>query len=168
MKKIGIFYASDTGNTEIVAEKLKQVLGEDNAVLYNVSDADAEDIAGFNYLIFSSPTWGRGDLQDDFVEFIEELDKVNFSDKKVALFGLGDGVTYDDTFVDAMGQIYDKLIEKSCHVVGSVSTEGYNYANSMAVREGKFIGLALDEDNQAELTDERIEKWVNQLKNEFL
>ncbi len=168
MKKVGIFYASDTGNTEVIAERLQAAFGEDNAQIFDVSDADASDMEPFTNLIFSSPTWGSGDLQDDFEEFMEEINEADLSGKTIALFGLGDGVTYEDTFVDAMGQIYEALEEKECKIVGSVSTEGYEYDESMAEKEeGKFVGLALDEDNQDDLTDERIANWVSQLKNEF-
>jgi len=168
MKNIGIFYASDTGNTELIAEKIAKAFGEEQAQVFDVSDADASDMEAFSNLIFSSPTWGSGDLQDDFDEFMEEIAETDFEGKTVALFGLGDGVTYEDTFVDAMGQIYEALEAKSCKIVGNVSTEGYDFDESLAEKEsGKFVGLAIDEDNQDDLTDERIEKWVAQLKNEF-
>ncbi len=168
MKKVGIFYASDTGNTEVIAEKMLKAFGEDNAQIFDVSDADASDMEPFTNIIFSSPTWGAGDLQDDFEEFMEEISEANFEGKTIALFGLGDGVTYEDTFVDAMGQIYEALEGKGCKIVGSVSTEGYDFDESTAEKEeGLFVGLALDEDNQDELTDERIVNWIAQLKGEF-
>ena len=168
MKKVGIFYASDTGNTEAIAEKMLAAFGEENAQIFDVSDADASDMEPFTNLIFSSPTWGSGDLQDDFDEFMEEISETDFDGKTIALFGLGDGVTYEDTFVDAMGQIYEVLEEKGCKIVGSVSTEGYEFDSSLSEKEdGRFVGLALDEDNQDDLTDERITNWVAQLKSEF-
>ena len=51
--------------------------------------------------------------------------------------------------------------------VGYWPTEGYDHTESKAERNGKFVGLALDEDNQPELTDDRIKAWVTQLKSEF-
>ena len=167
MKKVGIFYASDTGNTEAVAEKMLAAFGEDNAQLFDVSDADADDMADFDNLIFSSPTWGVGDLQDDFEEFLEELEDADLDGKKVAFFGLGDAVTYEDTFVDAMGTIYEAIQDKGCEFVGAVSTDGYEFEESLAVKDDKFVGLPLDEDNEDDKTDERIEKWVAQLQGEF-
>ncbi|MGK7929678.1 MAG: flavodoxin FldA, partial [Spirulina sp.] len=38
---------------------------------------------------------------------------------------------------------------------------------SKAVKNGKFVGLALDDDNESDKTSDRIQKWVTQLKSEF-
>jgi flavodoxin I len=35
------------------------------------------------------------------------------------------------------------------------------------VEDGVFLGLALDDDNEAELTEERIRDWVGQLVVDF-
>ncbi len=56
---------------------------------------------------------------------------------------------------------------KGCQLVGKVSTDGYEYDESRAEVDGQFVGLPLDEENQSNLTDERIKHWVEQLKNEF-
>ena len=34
------------------------------------------------------------------------------------------------------------------------------------VKDGKFLGLPLDEDNEDDQTDDRIAAWVEQLKGE--
>ena len=109
MANIGIFYGSTTGNTEKVADMIRNEFGEDNADMYNVDVVEKQDVGKYKYLIFGVSTWGVSDLQDDFEDFLEILDEVDFSDKKVALFGLGDQSTYADSFVDAMGILYDGL-----------------------------------------------------------
>jgi len=165
MSKIGIFYGSSTGNTEVIAEKIKALFG-DEADLYNIDSVSKEEIEGYDYLIFGTSTWGIGDMQDDWEDFIETLDEVDFNKKKVALFGLGDQVNYAESFVDGMGAIYDAIYDR-VDIVGSWPLDGYVFKESAAQKNGKFIGLAIDKENQSGLTDERLEAWVEQLKKEF-
>jgi flavodoxin I len=82
------------------------------------------------------------------------------------MFGLGDQKKYPESFVDGMGLIYCRLGAKE-NVVGFTSVEGYDFYFSMAERDGRFIGLALDDDTQPELTLPRLEAWAAQLKKEF-
>jgi flavodoxin I len=165
MGKIGIFYGSSTGNTEIIAEKIKALFG-DEADLHNIDSASKEEIEGYNYLIFGTSTWGIGDMQDDWEDIIDTLEEVNFNKKKVALFGLGDQVNYPDSFVDGMGSIYDAIYDR-VDIVGSWSLDDYAFNESAAQKNGKFIGLAIDKENQSDLTDDRLKAWVEQLKKEF-
>ena len=51
--------------------------------------------------------------------------------------------------------------------IGAWPTDGYNFSESRGVRDGKFIGLALDEDNQGDLTESRIKTWSGQVKQAF-
>ncbi len=167
MEKIGIFYGSSTGNTETVAEKLQELLGADNVELFDVADASASDVEGFSNLILGTSTWGVGDLQDDFETFLPSLKEVNLAGKAIALYGLGDQETYSDTYVDGMGEVYEQLEGKGCKFVGFTSTDGYDFEESRAVKDDKFVGLALDEDNQSDESEGRIEAWVEALKSEM-
>ncbi len=168
MKNIGIFYGSSTGNTEDIAKQLQQEFGEETANIFNVSEASTADIEQFDNLIFGTSTWGIGDLQDDFEAFIPEISNANMAGKKVALFGLGDQYSYADSFVDAMGEIYELLQEKNCETIGETSTETYEYDASKAEKEGNLVGLAIDIENQDDKTNERISLWVEQLKKQFI
>ncbi|MBM3403798.1 MAG: flavodoxin [Bacteroidetes bacterium] len=168
MKQIGLFYGSTTGNTEQAAEKIRKALGEDQVVIFNVDSATTEDVQRFDNLIFGLSTWGVSDMQDDFEDFLEVLENVDFNGKKVALFGLGDSSTYPDTFVDGMGVLYQFLKKmKGITFVGACSTEGYTFDASLAKLGKTFVGLPLDEDYEAHLTAERIQKWVETLKKDF-
>jgi len=167
MQNIGIFYGSDTGNTEDAAKLIQKEFGAAEVQIFDVAKAKASDIEQFSNLIFGSSTWGQGDLQEDFEEFISEIKSANMEGKKVAIFGLGDQEAYADSFVDAIGLIYEALDGKGCDVVGKISTEGYEYDESLAEVDGQFVGLPLDEDNESNLTGDRIKKWVDQLKKEF-
>jgi flavodoxin I len=51
--------------------------------------------------------------------------------------------------------------------VGRTSTDGYTYDSSEAEDAGTFLGLALDEDNQPDQTQDRIANWVAALEREL-
>jgi flavodoxin I len=166
-KKIGIFYGSTTGNTEEVAKSIGEAFGEDRVDIYDISTVQLKELEKYQYLIIGSSTWGIGGLQDDWDASINLLDEVDYSQKKVALFGTGDQEGYPDSFVDAMGTIYKKLITKNAEVIGEWPLDGYSFGSSAAVINDSFVGLAIDNDNQSGLTDERIKNWVDILKVEF-
>jgi flavodoxin I len=52
-------------------------------------------------------------------------------------------------------------------VVGAVDASDYTYDDSEAVQDGKFVGLAIDEDNESSKTDGRIAAWVANIKPSF-
>ncbi|WP_028972925.1 flavodoxin FldA [Spirochaeta cellobiosiphila] len=162
MAKIGIFYGSTTGNTETVAEKIKELLAE--ADLQDISDASVKDFLDYDILLLGSSTWGMGDLQDDWEIKINELAKLDLTGKKIAFFGTGDQEGYPDTFVDSLGIIYEAIQSTGASFLGMVGPEGYNFDESKALVDGKFIGLPIDEDNQSDKTQERVEEWVGSLK----
>jgi len=167
MKKIGIFYGgTESGNTKAVTDKLAKLLKVPSNDVINVADASIEILNKYDRLIFGTSSWGIGGAHYDWENFVDLLSDVDYKGKKVAMFGLGDQKKYPESFVDGMGLIYCRLGAKDC-VVGFTSVEGYDYYFSMAEREGRFVGLVLDDDTQPELTTPRIEAWVGQLKNEF-
>ena len=134
---------------------------------WDVAKATKDDLEKFDNLIFGTSTWGFGELQDDFDGFMKQIEAANLSGKTVALFGCGDQESYSDTFVDGMGLVWQSLQGKGCNIVGQTSTEGYSYSNSQSDVEGKFVGLAIDENNQSDQTADRVKAWVEVLKNAF-
>ena len=167
MAKIGIFYGSTDGNTERIVNQVQEKFGDD-AELHNVNAATADEIEPYEYIIFACPTWEIGQLQEDWEGFIDEIEEVDYSGKKVTYIGLGDADGYPDTFLDALGIIHERIEDKGATFVGQWPTDGYNFEESKGMVDGKFLGLALDEDNQPELSEERIDKWVAELKKEFV
>ncbi len=161
MAKIAIVYGSTTGVTQGVAEKLGAALGGD---LINAADASAPALEGYDVLVLGCSTWGSGDLQDDWAGFIDDFEKANLQGKKVALFGSGDQEGFGDTFVDSLAILYDAAVQAGAQVIGAWPTDGYSATESRAVRDGKFVGLPIDENNQPDLTDERVDAWVKELK----
>lgn len=167
MAKIGIFYGGSLkGSTYKTAKTIRDHFGESKVSLHNVNEATREDLENYNYLILGTSAWGIGEMHQDWERFIDVLAEANLDEKKVALFGLGDQVEYPESFVDGMGTVFCRLPKKE-NVVGFWPTKGYSFYYSTAEMDGKFVGLAIDEDSQPELTEERISKWVDQLKNEF-
>nr|MCR4561033.1 flavodoxin [Bacteroidales bacterium] len=112
-------------------------------------------------------TWGDGELQDDWFTFLPTIKETGLAGKTVAVFGVGDQFSYSDTYVNAMGELYDAAKAAGANLIGATSTDGYSFNESTAVRDGKFVGLALDYDNQSDLSDDRIAAWVAQISPEL-
>ena len=134
--------------------------------LFNVDSAEKQDIEKCDYLIFGLSTWGLGDMQDDWEDFMSTLQETDISKKKTALFGLGDQEVYAESFVDGMGHLYNMIKDKT-NIVGEWPADDYRFSDSTALHKDKFVGLAIDQDNEASRSDERIRKWVAVLKKEF-
>lgn len=157
--KTGIFYESTTGTTESVVDRVKVLLDAD---VFTADDIDKAE--NYDFIILATSTWGMGELQDGWLDGIEKLKNLNLSGKKVALIGVGDQEGFGDTFVDAIGIIYDEIKDKGITLVGKTSTDGYNFSSSRAVEDGEFLGLIIDENNQGELTEERINSWIEKVR----
>lgn len=165
MARIGLFYGSSTGHTAAVAKRIRQLLGEEEVRLHNVATAFVEELNPYASLILGTSTWGQGGLQLDWEIFVRDLGAVPLEGKKVALFGLGNSRRFPGTFMNSMGRLYQKVAERGATVVGAWPAEGYTFTGSSALLNGKFVGLALDDDNQPELTEPRVRAWVEELRN---
>jgi flavodoxin I len=171
-KKIGIFYGPTGGNTEVVAKKVQSAFGEDVADLLPVKDSNASDIDKYEFIVFGcstigKETWDAARTKKDWDTFRPELEKINYEGKTFALFGLGDHITYAANFVDSLGMIAKIMLEKGAKIVGQVATDNYEFTDSEAVIDNKFIGLPIDEDFEPELTNQRVNEWVGNLKIQF-
>jgi len=151
------------GTTERIAKEIATALHAD---VKDVATIRAKKLAAYDLLIWGASTWGLGDIQDDWAALFKQLDAVDLTGKLVAVFGLGDQEMYSDTFVDAMADLGNKAKARGATLVGSWPTEGYRFQESRAVVDGRFAGLALDEENQAGLTPKRLKTWIRQLKKE--
>lgn len=168
MAKIGLFYATDTGNTRKIAKRIKKQFAEDEIELFDVAKTAPDEMLNCEALMIGTPTLGDGELPEPLGEFLGQLEARHLEGKPIALFGLGDQVGYPTEFVDAMGILYKKLKKLGATFIGGWSAEGYEFEKSKALRDGEFVGLVLDQDNQADLTNERIEEWLEQVKPELL
>jgi len=167
MHKIGIFYGSSTGNTQHVAKLVGAAWEGEEVDVLNVRKAKPEELSGYDLIILGTSTWDDGQLQDHWARFIRKLDEVDLAGHKVAIFGLGDQAGFPDQFVNAMATLDEKARALGAAVIGAWPTEGYKFKKSKAATDGKFVGLALDQDRQRDLTEGRVTQWVAQLKEEL-
>jgi flavodoxin I len=172
MSKIAIFYGPIGGSVNRVADKIKEAIGEDKVEMVAVKNASAADIAKYDKIIFGASTigkdtWDSEFSNNDWAKFLPEVRKANLAEKTIAVFGLGDHITYAHGFVDHLGVVGKELIKSGAKLVGKVSTEGYEFDESEAVIEGEFIGLPIDEDFEPELTDERVAGWIKAISADF-
>lgn len=161
MKKIAIVYGTSTGVTEEIAQRL--LAHFDGADIYNADKVNAQDLTAYDVLILGSSTQGVGDVQDDWEILLPKMAKLDLKGKKIALFALGDSASFSTSFAGAMAHIY-KALKGKADFIGAVSTDGYTYDDSDAVENDMFIGLPIDEDNESDLTDERLATWAEALK----
>ncbi len=166
MNKIVILYGSSGGNAASVARQV-QDLFDGNADIFNVMDITLKEVKDYSYYVIGTSTTGIGDLQDDWEGFLPSFARMDFSGKKVAIFALGDSASYSTSFAESMKVVYDEMHDK-VQIVGQVPDEGYTYDDSTAVSNGMWVGLPIDEDNEYDLTQERLAKWVEMLKKEFV
>ena len=127
-------------------------------------EQSAEVVANNDNLILGTSTWGAGDMQDDWYDGIRTLKDSGLAGKTVALFGCGDSESYPDTFCGGMKELYDAVIDAGATVLPGVSTDGYTFDDSDAAVEGAFVGLALDDLNESDQTEERINNWLEAIK----
>ena len=163
MNKTCIIYGSSTGTCEELASRIAGKLGVDSSDVLEAASISSEQLDGYQNLILGTSTWGAGELQDDWYDGVAVIKKNNLSGKTVAIFGCGDSEGYSDTFCGGMAELYNAAKEAGANVIGSVSTDGYTFDDSEAVVDGKFVGLALDEVNEDNKTDERIDAWVGEI-----
>ena len=161
MSKTVVVYGSSTGTCEGIANKIGEKLG---AEVINVTDMSADTLSGSDNILIGTSTWGAGELQDDWYDGVETIKGANLAGKTVAVFGCGDSSSYSDTFCGAMIELYNAAKEAGATLVGEVATDGYTYDDSAAVVDGKFVGLALDDVNEDDKTDARIDAWIAQIK----
>ena len=159
MKKTLVVFGSSTGTLEGIAEDIASKLGAD---VKNVSEIDAALLEEYDNLLLGSSTWGAGEVQDDWYDGLEVLKQANLAGKTIALYGCGDAESYSDTFCGGMKELYDAA--QGANILPGVSTDGYTFDDSEAVVDGKFVGLALDDVNEGDQTEARIDAWLEEIK----
>lgn len=173
MAKIGVFFGTDTGNTRRVAKDIAGLLGSGLAAKpVNIRNAGVADLLNYDVLILGAPTYGEGELPglatgnatESWAEFLPKLDGHDFTGKIVAIYGLGNQKTYPDDFVSAMFYLYDSFKQCGATIIGQCDAEGYNFKSSKAIVDGRFVGLVLDQENQKNLTNERLDAWLKILQ----
>jgi len=172
MAKIGIFFGTDSGNTRRIAKEIATILGPEVAANpINIRNATVEDLLNYNTLILGIPTYGDGQVPglstgnqtESWEEFLPTLKGHDFNGKKVAIYGLGNQKGYPDEFIDAVYYLYEEFDICGATLIGGWPTDGYTFKKSKAIIDNQFMGLALDQDNQRELTSDQVNTWLTSL-----
>ncbi|MBZ0300837.1 MAG: flavodoxin [Anaerolineae bacterium] len=172
MAKIGVFFGSSTSQTEYVAYDIRDMidaqLGPDTVTIHNVGSSDLHEMLDYTDLILGIPTWDIGQLQVDWDIKWDELESLDLTGHKVAVFGMGDQYGYPDTYLDAAGMLAETVLALGGELVGYTPVdESYQFGHSLFTDGDSFMGLALDEDHQPKLTKERLDAWVEQVLTAF-
>lgn len=168
--KIGLFYGSTTCYTEMAAEKMRAIIGDDLVDIHNVKETPLSLMADYDLLLLGISTWDFGEIQEDWLEIWDSINGISLQGKTVALFGLGDQEGYGEWYLDAMGLLHDEVKKCGANIIGYwPNDDKYEFEASKALTEDgtQFVGLALDEDSQYELSDERIATWIEQVLVEY-
>lgn len=167
--KIGLFYGSTTCYTEMVAEKIQAIIGDELLEMNNIKDIPLAKATEYDLLIFGISTWDFGELQEDWEAKWDDIRDLNLTGKVCAIYGMGDQIGYTEWFQDAMGMLHDELKAIGAKLVGEWPNSGYEFTASKALNESKthFVGLALDDENQYDLTDARLSEWLTQVLEAF-
>lgn len=167
--KIGLFYGSTTCYTEMVAEKIQALIGADTVELHNIKQVPLSRMAEYDILILGLSTWDFGEIQEDWEAHWDDISTVNMAGKIVAIYGMGDQLGYAEWFIDAVGMLHDAIAPQNPTRIGFWPTAGYDFIASKALTDdgGLFYGLALDDENQYDLTDARLNDWVSQILQEI-
>jgi flavodoxin I len=170
MKKIVLLYWPKGGNTENAAKKIANAF--DNIDVFDIKSFNAENIINYDLIITGASTIGAENWEDasndnEWSRLDLEMRKQDLSSKYVAFFGLGDQVLYPDHFVDVLGVFEEEFQNMNAKIIGRWPTDGYRFTGSKGEKNGMFYGLAIDEDNEDELTEERAKKWVEKLIKEM-
>ncbi|VFP85900.1 Flavodoxin 1 [Buchnera aphidicola (Cinara pseudotaxifoliae)] len=161
MKKTGIFYGSDTGNTEKISYMIQKNLNINKSAIFDIAVSPLKKMENFDILFLGISTWYYGELQCDWEESLHVLKKMNLNKKIVALFGCGDQEDYSEYFCDSIGIMYHFLKKKNVRFVGSWPIKNYFFEASRAQKnKTHFFGLPIDEDNQSHLTSKRVTDWL--------
>lgn len=160
--KTGIFYGSTTGTTRSVAEIIAKRLGLSADDVHDVANTSPSAVGDYDLILCGSSTWGSGEEQVDWADFLDGMDMEDLRGKSIALFGCGDE-TMADTFCSGVGELYKRLKRTGAEFVGSYPADVYHFHHSEAIVDGQPVGLLLDEVNHPDLTSGRIDGWLQTL-----
>ncbi len=161
--KTGIFYGSSTGYTADVATRIARALGVELADVHDVTNTAPSAVGDYDILLMGASTWGSGDMQSDFEDFLDGVKALDLTGKMVGVFGCGDE-TMAETFCASVGKIYKAMAETGATMIAPFNADGYDFKSSPAIIDGVCVGLVVDEINHPDLTDGKIRDWVTEIR----
>jgi flavodoxin I len=172
MNKVLLVYWPKDGNVAKVAAKVALHLSDSNLTKKDITEITQQDLNDADNWIIGGSTvgshvWMDAEDSNKWFRFFKMLDDIDLTKKVVAFFGLGDQILYPHHFVDGLGVFQEEFEKRNANITGQWPIDGYQFYDSEGMHKDKFFGLALDEDHQQELTDERIQQWLQQVLLEF-
>lgn len=172
MKKTLLLYWAPGGNVETTAKAIVKQIGTDKVELCSVASFEPAHLKQFDNLIFGIATigadvWYDANADNKWNDFFKSLSGTRFTGKKIAIFGLGNQLLYPENFVDSLSYLKEEIVKLDGKLIGAWPTKGYQFTNSLGVEKDMFLGLAIDEDFQPELTSSRISAWIELLQPEM-
>ena len=160
-----IIYSFNSNKTAKAGEKIVETIGKSLKLdVINAEEITEEKFLSYDQLILGVPTWFDGELPNYWDEFVPALEDMDLKGKKIAVYGLADQVGYPENFADGVGIMVRLLQSRGAEIVGQTAIEKYEFESSHAIENNQFLGLVLDQENQARLSKGRIDKWVEELK----
>lgn len=172
MKKIALIYWPKGGNVEFVADNIIKRLKGKQVIKISLDKIDSITLKESDFWIIGGSTvgahiWQDADDSNKWMSFFKLLDQFEMSKKTVAFFGLGDQILYPYHFVNGLGILQEEFEKRNARIVGQWPVNGYEFKDSEGMKDGRFYGLALDQDQQEEETDKRIDGWLKIISGEL-
>lgn len=172
MNKVLLVYWPEEGSVEKVANKFASRFERSNIKIVSVAKITSNDLNAYDNWIIGGSTvgshvWQDADDSNIWFEFFKLLNKIDLTTKIVAFYGLGDQVLYPHHYVDGLGVFQEEFETRKANIVGQWPIDGYKFYDSDGMNNKMFFGLALDEEQQPEKTDERIDKWLARIQKHF-
>lgn len=157
-------HTADAGSR--ITARLERRLGQ-RIRRYDLDHTDLMEMERYDLLLLGCSTWYGGTLPNCWARQIDHLRRADLRGKRVALFGVGNQQLSADTFQDALGILAEQVEAVGGELIGHWSAADYTFDSSRAVRGDRFVGLALDYENQADFNELRIVLWTEQLVREL-
>ena len=173
MSKVLLVFWPEKGNVETAADKMIRRIGQVEFRKVSVIHVTANLLKEFDNWVIGGSTvgshvWEDADDSNRWFEFFKLLDDVDLTKKVVAFYGLGDQILYPHHFVDGLAVFQEEFEKRHAVIIGQWPVDGYQFSDSDGMAKKNFYGLALDEDRQPELTEERIDKWFAIIGKQFI
>jgi len=111
MPSVLIIYSSTAGNTELVTDKVAEVLTQKKhkVAAQRAENTKESDLKNYKYIILGSSTYNQGLLQEHMLKFMYYLKSLK--GKKCAVIGLGDP-KYNIEYVVESAKLLEKGVKE--------------------------------------------------------
>lgn len=171
MKRVALFYASMSGRTRRVADSIKREIEPAATVqLFDLRESQPSDLNWADFLIFGSPTYGKGEPHFEWKKWFERIlsGEISLAGKTIGLFVLGDQKHHAETFGGALIHFSAFLSKLNITPVGHTKLESTPDKPAILDRfEGMIPGLLLDEVRHRKESPAKIAAWVQSIRPLF-